>query len=438
MIQHARRLFASFGMALTVALGGSVVPAAAQVPYVQLLSQQSEKYASIVVDARTGEVLYSKRADAARYPASITKVMTLYLTFEALAAGKITLDDQVVFSPHAAAQAPTKLGVRPGDSITVAEAIQAMCTLSANDAAVAMAEKLGGTEQRFAALMTLRAQELGMQNTHFANANGLPDSRNLSTARDIAILSRAAMRDYPQYYRYFSQVSFNFRGRQITNHNHLLNEEGGVDGLKTGFTNASGFNIAISGVQNNRRLIVVVLGGPTRIMRDRVASSLLETGFDVIRRRELGEDIRVAQNFFEPPGLSDATQPQLAQGDAADRSTVRLVSSAPPARASQIQIVEPKSVPKLSGKDAKDARAGGGRWGVLVGTFSNRAAAREQLSLVGRKFGDHFDDARGAAEKDGAKFKARFSGMSEGDAKAACRDLKSKKQPCLVEAPGRG
>ncbi|MCW5760889.1 MAG: D-alanyl-D-alanine carboxypeptidase, partial [Phenylobacterium sp.] len=264
MIQHARRLLLSFGLAFAMAIGGAVPAAMAQVPYLSLIPQDSSKYASIVVDAKTGEVLYAKRADAPRYPASITKVMTLYLTFEALSAGRISLDDRVVFSPHAAAQAPTKLGIRAGDSISVLEAIQAMCTLSANDASVAMAEKLGGTEQRFAALMTLRAQELGMTNTNFANANGLPNTRNLSTARDIAILSRAAMRDYPQYYRFFSQVSFEFRGRTITNHNHMLSNTPGVDGLKTGFTNASGFNIAISGVKDGRRLIVVVLGGPTR------------------------------------------------------------------------------------------------------------------------------------------------------------------------------
>src|SRR5215218_9112134 len=271
MIQHARRLWLSIGLAAAMAFGGAIPSAMAQVPYLSLIPQNSSKYAAIVVDARTGEVLYGKRADSPRYPASITKVMTLYLTYEALAAGRLSLDDRVVFSPHAAAQSPTKLGIRAGDSISVAEAIQAMTTLSANDAAVAMAEKLAGTESRFAALMTLRAQELGMRSSHFANANGLPDSRNVSTARDIAILSRAAMRDYPQYYRYFSQTTFNFRGRIIGNHNHLLSEQGGVDGLKTGFTNASGYNIAISGVRDNRRLIVVVLGGPTRIARDRTA-----------------------------------------------------------------------------------------------------------------------------------------------------------------------
>lgn len=435
MIQHARRLLLTLGLAAATAFGATVTPAAAQVPYVQLIPQNSSKYAAIVVDAKTGEVLYAKRADAPRYPASITKVMTLYLAFEALASGKIQLDDPVVFSPRAAAQAPTKLGVRAGDSITVLQAMQGMVTRSANDAAVAMAEKLGGTEQRFAALMTLRAQELGMSNTNFANANGLPDSRNISTARDLAILSRAVMRDYPQYYRLFSTKSFNFRGQTIGNHNHMLDEVSGVDGLKTGFTNASGFNIAISGVRDNRRLIVVVLGGPTRVTRDKVAEGLLLTGFDVLDRRARGEQITVAQNFFEPPQLAQATTPSMQQGDTDDGLGVRLVSAPPPSRASKIQIVEPKDVPKLSGKGKKDAA---GRWTVQVGSFTNRADARDQLAMVGKKFGKHFDDARGVAEKDGGKYRARFSGMSEGDAKAACKTLKAKKQPCMVMPPGRG
>jgi D-alanyl-D-alanine carboxypeptidase (penicillin-binding protein 5/6) len=429
MIQHARRLLLSFGLALAMTLGGASAPAMAQAPYLQLIPQNSTKYSSIVVDARSGEVLYAKRPDAPRYPASITKVMTLYLTFEAISSGKLSLDDKVVFSPRASAQAPTKLGLRAGDSITVADAIQAMCTLSANDAAVAMAEKLGGTEQRFATLMTLRAQELGMQNTHFANANGLPDSRNLSSARDIAILSRAVMRDYPQYYGFFSERGFNFRGRYYPNHNHMLTDVPGVDGLKTGFTNASGYNIAISGVKDNRRLIVVVLGGPTRVTRDRTAEGLLLTGFDVMHRRALGEDIKVAQNFFEPPAMAEATQPSIDQGDTDDGLRVQLASILPPKRTSNIQIVEPKSVDKFNAKGKKEA---GGRWTVQVGSFSNRADAREQLAMVVKKFAQHFGGARGVAEKDGGKYRARFSGMSEGDAKDACRALKAKRQPCQV------
>lgn len=262
-----------------------------------------------------------------------------------------------------------------------------------------------------------------MQNTNFANANGLPDSRNLSTARDLAILSRAAMRDYPQYYRYFSQTSFNFRGRYIRNHNHLLEEVPGVDGLKTGFTNASGYNIAISGVRDNRRLIVVVLGGPTRIVRDRTAESLLSTAFDVLDRRARGEPITVAQNFFEPPALAGETQPGIQQGDESQDNRIVLASAPPPARSSKIRIVEP----------AKSKASGA--WSVQVGSFNNRSDAREQLTIVEKRFGRHFDDARPAAEKDDGKFRARFGGFSEREARAACQALKAKKQPCQVLPP---
>jgi len=424
MIQHARRLFLALGLAATTLIGSVATPASAQIPYFQNLLASQTKYAAMVVDAKTGEVLYAKHEDSPRYPASITKVMTLYLTFEALAAGKIHPDDPVVFSPHATAQAPSKLGVRSGDSITVTQAIQAMTTLSANDAAVAMAEKLGGTESRFAALMTLRAQELGMQNTHFANANGLPDSRNISTARDIAIMSRAVMRDYPQYYHFFSLEGFDFRGRQITSHNHLLGP--GVDGLKTGFTNASGFNIAISGVKENRRLIVVVLGGPTRVARDQNAEDLLLTGFDVMRRRAMGEKITVAQNLFEPELSGPVVRPPVEQGDG-DQDGLKIeLASAPAAKAGKISIVEPRKGAK------KTAKA---KWAVQVGEFHSPKDARHQIAFVEKRFGDKFDGATGGTDKEGRRYKAVFTGFSESDAKDACRALKAKRLACMVVEP---
>ncbi len=422
MIQHARRLLLTLGLAAATALGPLAPAAQAQVPYQQLIPKNSTKYAAIVVDAKTGEVLYSKRADAARYPASITKVMTLYLTFEALAAGKVKLDDPVVFSPRAAAQAPTKLGVRAGGTITVSEAMQAMAIKSANDVAVAMAEKLGGTEQRFAALMTLRAQELGMRDTHFANASGLPDSRQLTTARDIAVLSRAVMRDYPQYYRLFSQTHFTFRGQTMRNHNGLLHRMPGVDGLKTGFTNASGFNLAVSAIRDNRRLIAVVLGGPTTAIRDKNAEGLLLTGFDVMTRRAHGEQITVAQNFFEAPAPAGAAGSQAGQGDTEDLKIV-LASTAPSMRASKIEIVEPS--PK-------------GKWAVQVGSFKAQSDARKQLTLTGDRFGSQFKAAKGVAQQDDGRYRARFTGFTEAAAKAACKAVKAKKQPCLVLPPGQG
>jgi D-alanyl-D-alanine carboxypeptidase (penicillin-binding protein 5/6) len=440
MIQHARRLFVSLGLAAATVLGVGAPQASAQqpylAPYLSLIPQSSSKYAAIVVDARTGEVLYGKRADAPRYPASITKVMTLYLTFEALAAGKIQLDDPVVFSPRASAQPPTKLGVRAGDSITVHDAMQGMVTRSANDAAVALAEKLGGTEQRFAALMTLRAQELGMVNTNFANASGLPNSRQITTARDLAILSRAVMRDYPQYYRLFSTKNFAFRGQNIRNHNGLLYRMDGVDGLKTGFINASGFNLAVSAVRENRRLIAVVMGGPNVATRDKVAESLLVTGFDVLDRRARGEQITVAQNFFEPPQLAQATEASMQQGDTERGLGIQLASAPPPGRASSIEIVEPDSVPQLNGK----ARAGaaGGRWTVQVGSFKSRSDARKQLTIVKQRYGQPFTQAKASAEKDGTHYRSRFSGMSEDQARSACRELKAKRQPCVVMSPRRG
>jgi D-alanyl-D-alanine carboxypeptidase len=419
---HARRLFLALGLAAATALGSVASPASAQIPYFQnLLAASQTKYAAIVVDAKTGEILYAKHADSPRYPASITKVMTLYLTYEALAAGKLHLDDRVVFSPHAAAQSPTKLGVPAGDSVSVNEAIEAMTTLSANDAAVAMAEKLAGTESRFAALMTLRAQELGMQNTHFVNANGLPDSRNLTTARDIAILSRAAMRDYPQYYHYFSLEEFTFRGRTVANHNHLLGRMQGVDGLKTGFTNASGFNLAVSAVRENRRLIAVVMGGPTVAQRDQNAEDLLLTGFDVMHRRAMGEKIVVAQNMFEPTELNGpVVRPPSEQGDGDQASLKIELTQAPAAKAGKIEIAK---------------RGGKSRWGVQVGEFRSKVDAHRQIAMVEKKFADHFDGARGAAEKEGRKYKAVFSGLAETDAKDACRAMKSKRLACMVIAP---
>ena len=421
---HARRLFLALGLAASVALPVVATPANAQIPYFQnLLAASQTKYAAIVVDAKSGEILYAKHADSPRYPASITKIMTLYLTFEALASGKLHLEDRVLVSPHAAAQAPTKLNVRAGETVSVEEAMDGMATKSANDMAVAMAEKLGGTESRFAALLTLRAQELGMQNTHFVNASGLPDSRQLSSARDIAILSRAVMRDYPQYYKLFSLQEFRFRGQVMPNHNHLLGKMPGVDGLKTGFTNASGFNLAVSAVRDNRRLIAVVMGGPTTALRDENAESLLLTGFDVMRRRANGERIVVAQNQFEPTELSGpVVRPPTGQGDG-DQDQLKIVLTGAAAKPGKVAVE--KQSPRLSKA----------KWAVQVGEFHSKADARAQIALVEKKFGSQLDGARPAADKAGRKYKAVFNGLTEETAKDACHALKAKRLACAVIKP---
>jgi len=258
------------------------------------------KYAAILVNAGTGEVLYSRRADMLRPPASITKVMTLYLAFEAIEAGELKLTDRVTISRHAAAQAPTKLGLPVGSSISVDEAIRVIAIKSANDIAVALAEKIGGSEAAFARMMTRKANQIGMRNTVFANASGLPNPALLTTARDIATMSAALIRHFPQYYGYFSQRQFTVGRQQLTSHNRLLGKSEGVDGIKTGYTVASGFTLTASALRNGRRLIAVVLGGPTSKARDENVAALLDAGFEVLERRSLGQRITVAASLNEP------------------------------------------------------------------------------------------------------------------------------------------
>jgi D-alanyl-D-alanine carboxypeptidase (penicillin-binding protein 5/6) len=436
MLRNARRLFVSLGLAAATLLATAAPPAQAQMPYFRsLLAASESKYAAIVVDAKSGEVLYSNHSDSPRYPASLTKMMTLYLTFEAVSSGKLRLDDKVVFSPRAAAQAPTKLGVAAGDSITVAQAIQAMAILSANDSAMAMAERLGGSEGRFTALMTLRAQELGMQNTRFVNPNGLPDTRQITSARDMAILSRALMRDYPQYYHYFSQAGFDFRGRYIKGHNHLLG--GAIDGLKTGYTRTSGFNIAISGVHDNRRLVVVVMGGPSVAARDQNAEDLLLTGFDVLSRRARGEQVTVAQNLSEPPATGPIQRPPVEQGDGEqDNLQIVLAEASPPPRSTKLRVVEPSrpaAVERAASKrQAKASDARDGAYSVQVGAFRSKAEAHRQIAFVEDRFGKHLGDAKGGADRQAGRYRTVFSGMSEREARATCKAMRAKRLACEV------
>ncbi|ARQ01463.1 serine hydrolase [Pseudorhodoplanes sinuspersici] len=236
----------------------------------------SPRYADIVVDANTGDVLHSTNPDAQRHPASLTKIMTLYLLFERLEAGKIRLDSQMEVSAHASAQAPTKLGLRPGQTLMVEDAIKALVTKSANDAAVVVAEALAGSEDQFAVLMTRKARALRMTRTVYKNASGLPNSDQVTTARDQALLGLAIQDRFPRYYRYFATESFAYRGVRMANHNRLLGRVQGVTGIKTGYTNASGFNLVSAVQRGDRRLVAVVLGGASGGARDAKMRSLIE------------------------------------------------------------------------------------------------------------------------------------------------------------------
>jgi D-alanyl-D-alanine carboxypeptidase len=237
----------------------------------------SPPFASIVVDANSGAVLQATNPDSLRHPASLTKIMTLYLLFERLEAGRIRLDTPLRISEHAAAQAPSKLDLKPGQSIAVADAIKAIVTKSANDIAVAVAENLGGDEPEFARLMTQKARSLGMARTTYVNASGLPDDDQITTARDQALLGRAIQERFPTYYRYFATAAFVYHGRAMRNHNHLLGQVEGVDGIKTGFTRASGFNLVTSVRRNGRHIVAVVLGGRSAGQRDAHMRDLIGT-----------------------------------------------------------------------------------------------------------------------------------------------------------------
>ncbi len=233
-------------------------------------------YAAIVVDAKTGSVLHQAAPDAQRHPASLTKIMTLYLLFERLEAGKIALDTEMPVSEEAASQAPTKLGVKTGQTLKVEDAIKGLVTKSANDAAVVVAEALGGSQDDFAEMMTRKARAIGMANTTYRNASGLPNDQQITTARDQALLGIAIQQRFPKYYRYFSLASFVYRGSAMRNHNHLLGKVEGVDGIKTGYTNASGFNLVTSVKRGYRHIVAVVLGGRSARSRDARMKDLIE------------------------------------------------------------------------------------------------------------------------------------------------------------------
>src|SRR5213595_138163 len=235
----------------------------------------SPQFSSIIVDGNSGAVLSSNNPDGIRRPASLTKIMTLYLLFERLDAGKMKLDTEMEVSEHASEQAPTKLGLKPGQTLKVEDAIKGLVTRSANDAAVVIAEAIAGDETEFAKLMTRKARALGMSKTTYRNASGLPDDEQLTTARDQATLGRAIQDRYPRYYRYFATSVFNYHGQSIRNHNRLLGNVEGVDGIKTGYTRASGFNLVSSMRRGNRHLVGVVLGGRSGGSRDAIMRNLL-------------------------------------------------------------------------------------------------------------------------------------------------------------------
>lgn len=354
----------------------------------------SGRYSSIVVDAASGDVLEEVNADQPRHPASLTKMMTLYLTFEALRDRRIGLDQEVPVSGHAASMQPTKLGLLPGTRLTVEQAILGLVTKSANDAASALGELLGGSEDRFAQMMTLRARALGMGHSTFMNASGLPDPEQWTTARDLAILSRRLISDFPGYYRYFSTPSFAWHRQIIFNHDNMLRTYPGADGLKTGYTEASGHNLVTSAVRGGVRLVGVVLGAASNPERDVHMTSLLDHGFDQM-------DVPV---FHKPVQLA---------------AHVALISSA---HASEVTRAMP-------------SHAHAANWTVQIGTFATASAAHSAAMAVRRE--EEAGEARVEAVKVKGKlvWRAQVVGLSQGDAQEACSG--HHRGSCFVIRPER-
>lgn len=275
----------------------------------------ADKYASIVVDLESGQVMHDRSADEPRHPASLTKVMTLYLVFDAIDSGKLKLSERIPVSKAASRAQPSKLGLKSGSTIKVEDAIRALVTKSANDVAIVLAEKLGGSETKFVTRMNVKAKELGMLNTTFRNASGLPDKKQITTARDMAKLGEAIYMDHKNRYNYFSLSSFTWGKRKYMNHNELLRKVDGVDGIKTGFTNASGYNLMASAERNGHRVIAVMLGGRTGRSRDAHVADLLEAAFmDITGVQVAGaEDIRARIAFGDRAPPTQADDLALAQ-----------------------------------------------------------------------------------------------------------------------------
>ena len=439
-------------------------------------SALAARSSAIVIDAKTGKVLYSADANGRRYPASLTKMMTLYLTFEAMAKGRISRNTPVPFSAHASAEAPTKLGVRAGSSVPVEIAILSIVTKSANDSATALGELLGGSEDNFARMMTAKARQLGMNGTVFRNANGLPDPGQFTTAHDMAMLGIALREHYPQYYGYFSQRSFLYGRQRINGHNRLLGRIKGVDGIKTGYTRASGFNLVSSVADGDRRLIAVVMGGTSGRSRDNQMASLITTymprtstrgGGNLIAKAGGDGPIRALAKVFLPkqdaptpddkPVVDDtvvASADDEGQDDTQQVAeetkpvlqvkkvkTVAVAAMAPAPKAeqatSQAVTAYAEPTPAAPAIDPVKTSSVPSGWVVQVASSPTKSGAEALLDKTSKQAARVLADASGftvAFDNDGTTYyRARFGGFGSKDAAwKACDALKRKKISCYA------
>ncbi len=391
------------------------------------VAEANPKYASIVLDMDSGKVLHSSRADKRLYPASLTKMMTLYMTFEALESGRLSLDQHLPVSRNAERQPPSRIGLRAGKTITVREAIRACAVKSANDAAVVLAEAIGGSVKNFAKMATARAHSLGMSRTTFKNPHGLTARGQLSTARDMGLLGRRLFVDFPQFYNVFKRKSFHHNGRTYRATNKLLGKYPGADGIKTGYTNASGFNLVASAEQDGKRIIGVVFGGKSGARRNRHMRNLLDKGFKLAPERNLLANFPV---YLEMP------VPRANPKYNAVRRPGTIIADARKGRKEDAQRLAALSrvVPSPASVSTSKAR---GSYAIQFGAYRKRSAAEQRLTEI-RKLRKSTSLKRAApvvsVRNAGGRpiYRARLAGLAKRDADLACRRLLARSVDCFV------
>jgi D-alanyl-D-alanine carboxypeptidase len=396
--------------------------------------------AYIILDATSGRELSSDQPDGLRHPASLTKLMTIYLTFSALDSGRLSLGDGLPVSINALNAPPTKMGLPPGGTVSVRDATMALVTRSANDAAMVLAEALGGDEASFAQMMTSKARQLGMSQTVFRNASGLPNREQVTTARDMARLAFALMRDFPHYYPVFSVQSWPYRGRTLENHNRMLGSYEGADGLKTGYTNASGFNLVMSAMRDNRRLIGVVMGGDTAGQRDRMMAMLMDQGFATAATMRLSgwtnirkpPSARYTSANFDPSLVIPESTPRLAT--ASPQPLAGFTAAAPPAAPAPLpeQRVASLAAP-AQGSAAPQGGPSIGSWVIQVGSFNDPQAAQLAIERAASTLSDMSSVTTAVDEVQMANktfHRARLTNLSQGQAVDGCKRLEKRKIYC--------
>ncbi|MBP5215307.1 MAG: D-alanyl-D-alanine carboxypeptidase [Alphaproteobacteria bacterium] len=369
---------------------------------------------SIMVNAEDGKVIYELNADELRYPASLTKLMTLYITFNALEHGHISLDDELKVSYTAASRSPSRLGVAPGETITVKDAIMAVIVKSANDCATVLAERFASNEAEFADLMTKTAHKMGMTGTTFKNASGLPHTKQKTTARDMAILALAIYHHFPQYYKWFSYNSFEYGGKKITGHNYILKSFEGADGMKTGYTAASGYNIVTSAKRGDKRVIAVTMGHKYLSERDKKVSLMMDLGLEELKRTP---EINVAA-LSEKINTATPAENEPANTPAATRS------------------IKVAKVVKNTAEKNKSSGGIFGQYAIQVGSFSDYNRAKDYAQSIKNKLAKKYGTYQAKVEKvnvqNGVMYRSKVVGMGKSAAQDICSGLKKQNKSCLV------